>query len=116
MLAKKLNAASRARKPICLRFTTRDLTSDPNKVSAALADFLASLTANLQPSPFPLNLADFFRDLHLPAHFFQKPARLSMLTSPNWRASRAFVFRRLRAQMASPDYIIASFLPSCFLI
>lgn len=65
MLAKKLNATSRSHKPIRLRAANGDLTSDPSKVTAALADFLASLYS--KPSPFPLNLADdFFRDLHLP--------------------------------------------------
>lgn len=42
-----------------------DLTLDPNKVSVALADFLASFYS--KPYAFLLNLADdFFRDLHLP--------------------------------------------------
>lgn len=66
MLARKLNTAAHAHKPIRLCSANGDLTFDPNKISAALANFLTSLYS--KNSPFPLDQADdFFRDLCLPS-------------------------------------------------
>lgn len=66
MLVRKVNTQGHTDKPIRLRSTNGDLTSEPSKISKAFADFLASLYS--KPTPFALDLAkNFFRDLHLPS-------------------------------------------------
>lgn len=111
-LLKRNIVASRGHKLIRLCSTNGDLPSDLNKVSVALADFLASLYSK------PLNLADnFFRDLHLPPLSSAACATLNadIVELEGAQAIKGIRVSKAPPQMASPDYTITSFLPSCFL-